>query len=155
MIYFDARLSQKYPTVEIRVADVCTDVEDALLVAALARGLVTRASPPTTRRSRGAASWSAPRPGGRPGTASPTSSCTPSNGGWHRPARSSTRWSQLARPALDEAGDRQRVDDLVEELFSRGTGATRQRRVFEKAGRPRVGRARPGRPDRGVGRGRA
>ena len=27
MLYFDVRLSERYPTVEIRVADVCTDVE--------------------------------------------------------------------------------------------------------------------------------
>ena len=40
MLYFDVRLAQSYPTVEIRVADVCTDVEDALLVALLARALV-------------------------------------------------------------------------------------------------------------------
>ena len=41
MVYFDARLSVKYPTVEIRVTDVCTDLDDAVLVAALTRGLVT------------------------------------------------------------------------------------------------------------------
>ncbi|MGA8245935.1 MAG: glutamate--cysteine ligase, partial [Nocardioides sp.] len=39
MLYYDARLSASYPTVEIRVADTCTDVEDGLLVAALARAL--------------------------------------------------------------------------------------------------------------------
>ncbi len=43
MIYFDARLSAHYPTVEIRVPDVCTDVRDAALIAALARGLVDTA----------------------------------------------------------------------------------------------------------------
>lgn len=41
MLYFDARLSESYPTIEVRVADVCTDVEDAVLVAALARALVS------------------------------------------------------------------------------------------------------------------
>ena len=40
MVYFDARLAQKYPTVEIRVADVCTDIDDVLVVAALTRALV-------------------------------------------------------------------------------------------------------------------
>jgi carboxylate-amine ligase len=40
MIYFDARLSAKFPTLEIRVPDVCTDVGDSALIAALARGLV-------------------------------------------------------------------------------------------------------------------
>ncbi len=44
MIYFDARLSASYPTLEIRVPDVCTDVRDSALIAALARGLVDTAA---------------------------------------------------------------------------------------------------------------
>jgi carboxylate-amine ligase len=44
MIYFDARLSRRYPTVEIRVADVCTDLDDGLAVAGLARALVDTAA---------------------------------------------------------------------------------------------------------------
>lgn len=44
MIYFDARLSASYPTLEIRVPDVCTDVGDSALIAALARGLVDTAA---------------------------------------------------------------------------------------------------------------
>jgi carboxylate-amine ligase len=43
MIYFDARLSASYPTLEIRVPDVCTNVSDSALIAALARGLVDTA----------------------------------------------------------------------------------------------------------------
>ena len=44
MIYFDARLSASYPTLEIRVPDVCMDVRDSTLIAALARALVDTAS---------------------------------------------------------------------------------------------------------------
>jgi carboxylate-amine ligase len=44
MIYFDARLSSHYPTVEIRVPDVCQRVKDAVLVAGLARALVDTAA---------------------------------------------------------------------------------------------------------------
>ena len=44
MVYFDARLSWRYPTVEIRVPDVCMDVDDTVLVAALARALVDTAA---------------------------------------------------------------------------------------------------------------
>ena len=40
MIYFDARLSERYPTLEIRVADVCLRAEDTVLIGALARALV-------------------------------------------------------------------------------------------------------------------
>src|SRR5206468_11825762 len=44
MLYFDARLSANYPTVEIRVADVCPEVADTVLLAALCRALVESAS---------------------------------------------------------------------------------------------------------------
>lgn len=42
-LYFDARLSARYPTVEIRVADVCPRVEDAVTLAGLCRALVDAA----------------------------------------------------------------------------------------------------------------
>jgi carboxylate-amine ligase len=72
MIYFDARLSRHYPTVEIRVADVCTDIDDALLIAALARGLVDAAAsaardgtpaPPVRTELLRLAAWQAARSG--------------------------------------------------------------------------------------------
>jgi carboxylate-amine ligase len=44
MVYFDARLSRRYPTVEIRVSDVCLHADTAVLVATLARGLVETAA---------------------------------------------------------------------------------------------------------------
>ena len=47
MAYFDARLSARYPTVEVRVADVCLRAEDAVLIAALCRGLVETGGPTT------------------------------------------------------------------------------------------------------------
>ncbi len=40
MMYLDARIAEDLLTVEIRVADVCTDVYDALLVAEIIRALV-------------------------------------------------------------------------------------------------------------------
>lgn len=44
MIYFDARLSHNYPTVEIRVADVCLDASTPVLLAMLVRALVETAA---------------------------------------------------------------------------------------------------------------
>ena len=44
MVYFDARFSAKYQTVEIRVADVCLDARHATLLAGLCRALVDTAS---------------------------------------------------------------------------------------------------------------
>ena len=42
-VYFLARLSPRYPTVEVRVADVCLDAGTAVLVAGLTRALVATA----------------------------------------------------------------------------------------------------------------
>jgi glutamate---cysteine ligase / carboxylate-amine ligase len=42
-VYFLARLSPRYPTVEVRVADVCLDVGTTVLVAGLTRALVATA----------------------------------------------------------------------------------------------------------------
>src|SRR5271157_6115021 len=42
-VYFLARLSPRYPTVEVRVADVCLDVGTAVLLAGLTRALVATA----------------------------------------------------------------------------------------------------------------
>ncbi|MDJ0356292.1 glutamate--cysteine ligase [Paenarthrobacter sp. PH39-S1] len=44
MIYFDARLSSTYPTVEIRVPDVCMDANHAVALAAIIRALVETAA---------------------------------------------------------------------------------------------------------------
>ncbi|EFG65048.1 glutamate--cysteine ligase, partial [Streptomyces sp. SPB074] len=44
MIYFDARLSHRWPTVETRVADVCLDARTPPLLAALCRALVDTAA---------------------------------------------------------------------------------------------------------------
>jgi carboxylate-amine ligase len=44
MAYFDARLSRRYPTVEIRVSDVCLHASTAVLIATLTRGLVETAA---------------------------------------------------------------------------------------------------------------
>lgn len=47
MLYFDARLARSYPTVEVRISDVCTDPDDAVLIAALTRALVEHSATAT------------------------------------------------------------------------------------------------------------
>lgn len=44
MLYFDARLSADHPTVEVRVADVCSRIEVTTLIALLIRALVETAA---------------------------------------------------------------------------------------------------------------
>ncbi|MFF1877230.1 glutamate--cysteine ligase [Leifsonia sp. NPDC058230] len=44
MLYLDARLSRKQPTVEVRIADVCLDARDTVVLAAVVRALVDTAA---------------------------------------------------------------------------------------------------------------
>ena len=63
-VYFLARLSPRYPTVEVRVADVCLDAGTAVLAAGLTRALVATALAEARQRDAGA---SRPGPAGRRG----------------------------------------------------------------------------------------
>ena len=69
-LWWSVRPHLSFPTVEIRIADVCPDVADAATIAALARALVTTAAaewaegrPPAAVRTEllRAASWRAAR----------------------------------------------------------------------------------------------
>jgi carboxylate-amine ligase len=138
MVYFDARLSAKYPTLEVRVADVCLDVEETVLVAALVRALVTQLG---DEWSRGEpldeeplevlrlAQWRASR-SGLSGVLVDPATGTPDKA--ENVIRSMIR---RVRPALEEAGDVGLVDELLSRTLSRGTGADRQRAAFARSGR--------------------
>ena len=41
--YWDIRLSERYPTVEFRVADVCATVDEAVMLAGLCRAIAQTA----------------------------------------------------------------------------------------------------------------
>ena len=130
MLYFDVRLAADYPTVELRVADVCLEVEDAVLVAVLARALVeTHASEPALPWRAdllNVAAWQAARHGiggdlVHPGTRELA------------PAREVLgALVEHAGTALDGTGERRFVEDGFERLLARGNGAVRQRRTFEE-----------------------
>jgi carboxylate-amine ligase len=138
MVYFDARLSWRYPTVELRVADVCLDVDDAVLVAGLARALVDTA----------AAQWRA----GVPPSDVPTAVLRLA--AWRasrsslgdrlvhphdlrpRPAVSVVQaLFDHVRPALDASGDLAYVEAMLDRVLARGSGAVRQRAVAVASGR--------------------
>jgi carboxylate-amine ligase len=130
MVYFDARLSEHFPTVEIRVADACTDVDDSVLLAAVCRGLVETAArqasagaPPheirvSTMRS---ATWRAARSGMAGELV------------YLRRGRACGAWTLVEdvlaeiEDALDTYGDRDLVAGHLERLRRHGTGAERQR----------------------------
>lgn len=133
MVYLPARLSPTYPTVEVRVADVCTELGDTLLVAALARALVATAAdavPADPWRSEllRASTWRAARYGIAERLVHPAT---------RELARADDVVDALVehvRPALEEHDDVDAVRDLLGALRARGTGATAQRRTFEKHG---------------------
>lgn len=137
MIYFDARLSHRYPTIEVRVADVCLDPADAALLASLVRGLVE-----TAARSRRAeeppdpvpvallrmAAWQAGRSGTEDRLLHPATM---------RPEPASDVVGALlahVREALEDSGDYAEAEAAVERVRERGTGARAQRDVLARTG---------------------
>ncbi|MFI7434683.1 glutamate--cysteine ligase [Micromonospora haikouensis] len=137
MLYWYARLSAKYPTVELRIGDVCPSVDDAVLIAALVRALVATAMsdiaegrPPvrTDHHLLVAAHWRAAHDGLEGQGVDLTD-------GELRPA-----WELLdslvgrLAPALERHGDLAEVTDLLGGLRRHGTGAARQRAVFARTG---------------------
>ncbi|WP_028046440.1 glutamate--cysteine ligase [Cellulomonas sp. URHE0023] len=123
MVYFDARLSSRYPTVEVRVADVCLDVGDAALQAALVRALADTTTspvdPPRTELLR-AAGWRAARSGLTGDLVDPLS-------GNPVPAADAVgTLVEHVRPALVANGDLDFVEQQVNTLLRRGNGAIQQ-----------------------------
>lgn len=137
MVYFDARLSRHYPTVEIRIADVCLRPRNAVLLAGIARGLVETAArewragvPPVavpTELVR-LATWKASRWGLRGELLDPLTL---------QPAAALAVVNVLLdhiREALEDMGDLGRVEELVDDVLAVGTGASRQLEVLHRAG---------------------
>jgi YbdK family carboxylate-amine ligase len=136
-LYWDVRPSSHLPTLEFRLADVCTEVDDVVLHAALARSLVRvlaaraeqgDACPQPRPELLRAARWRAARHGLdgqlfdvlRPELV---------------PARVAVR--RLLTELQDDLRDHDEwavVVELVERLFERGTSASRQRRTWLRTG---------------------
>jgi glutamate---cysteine ligase / carboxylate-amine ligase len=132
MIYFDARLSRRYPTVEIRVADVCPDVEDSVLIAALCRALIDVAiarpgscdSSVATSLLR-ASAWRAARFG-------LSGELVDLAAGRLRPVADMVdRLADHVSSSLRTSGDDTVVRTSLDRLLRRGTGADLQRSVFQ------------------------
>lgn len=137
MIYFDARLSARYPTVEVRVCDVCADVGDASVIAALIRALVSTAAEqaaggvpaaPIRHEVLRAATWRAARWGVEHELVDP------------RSAQLVPAWELIASlvefvsAELKSSGDDQFVQEGLARIRERGTGARLQREAFSAGG---------------------
>ncbi len=136
-LYWDVRPSYHLPTLEFRLADVCTCLDDAVLHAALVRSLVRvlaaraergEACPQPRAELLRAARWRAARHG--------------IGGQLFDPVLGAAVDARLAvRRLLAELEDDLRghdewaeVCELVARLFARGTSATRQRQIWLRTG---------------------
>ncbi|MFJ1705964.1 glutamate--cysteine ligase [Kitasatospora sp. NPDC088346] len=137
-LYWMARLSERYPTVEVRAADVQLTVADAELVAGVIRGLVASAvlaerrgdpRPEPPEELLRAAVWHAAHDG-------LATTLVSARDGVARPAGAVLEeLREYLAPGLDLTGDTRAVDRLWRDFTAAGTGADRQRRWFRESGR--------------------
>jgi carboxylate-amine ligase len=137
MVLWELRPSDRYPTLEFRIADMCTDVNDAVLYAGLVRSLVRVLA---ERVAAGvddhivddvvlrAARWRAARYGLSGELWSPRRRAVV-------PAALAVAdlWAEL-QPDLAAHDEADELRGLLDRLLMRGTSAARQRRVFEATG---------------------
>ena len=136
-LYWDVRPSAKYPTLEYRVADVCTSVDDAVLhaaiVSSLTRVLASRAIagdpvPEVRPELLRAARWRAARDG--------------MSGQLLDPVRRKLVDARMAlslllaelRDDLEDRAEWNEVSGLAERALDRGTSAVRQRHQMLRTG---------------------
>jgi carboxylate-amine ligase len=138
-LYWQARLSEQYPTLEVRAPDVQLDVADAVTLAGLTRALVTTAlqetaddipalDPPASILH--AAGWHAARHGLTGTLVDPRSG---------RQAAATDVVAALLHhvgPVLKESGDAERVTAGVDRILDEGTGSERQRAAESEGGMP-------------------
>jgi carboxylate-amine ligase len=140
MVYWYVRPSDQHPTIEFRTADVMATVDEAVLLAALARALVSVAledirrgepAPVLAPELLQAAHWRAARDG-LEGNGVDAFSGRP------RPAWDLVRaLVERVRPVLAASGDLDTVTALLTAVRTAGSGAARQRATFARREDPR------------------
>ncbi|MDO0925300.1 glutamate--cysteine ligase [Streptomyces sp. TG1A-8] len=135
-LYWQARLSETYPTVEVRCLDVQLRTDEAVMFAGLVRALVDtavgeaaagRKAPDIPAELIDVAMWQAARYGLSGELILP--------GGERRRAGDAVYGLlEHVGPALDAAGDTREVTSLVHRLLQQGTGADRQRQALAEGG---------------------
>ncbi|MCO7220582.1 glutamate-cysteine ligase family protein [Klenkia sp. PcliD-1-E] len=135
-LYWDLRPSTHVPTLEFRMGDVCTDLDDVVLHAALCRSLVTvlaaDETEPLSLRPEvlRAARWKAARAGLTGELLDPATAALV-------PASAAVRaLLELLGPDLYSRGELAEVTGLAEQLLARGTSSARQRQVLARTGDP-------------------
>jgi len=137
-LYWDVRPSARFPTLEVRIADVCLTVPEAVTMAGLIAAMAataeldlapSRPGADTRHELLEAAVWRAARYGLTGQLIDVTDSVL-------RPAIDVVcALMATLRDALEETGMWDRVTAGVEEIVGQGDGAARQREVFRRTGR--------------------
>ena len=130
-----ARLSERFPTVEVRIADAQLQAHDSVLLAVLVRALVsTLAGYETAEPAEGpdpelldVGLWQAARFG-------LTGNLLAHPGGSITAGRHLDALLHYVTPALEESGDRDFAVAGVGRILDTGTGAERQRAAFRTGG---------------------
>jgi glutamate---cysteine ligase / carboxylate-amine ligase len=136
-LYWDARPSTQFETVEFRVADVCSSVDEAVMVAGLVRAVTRRClrqvreeepAPRPRYELLEAARWRAARFG-------LDDTLVDVSGAVARPAADVVRQLlDTLRPDLEDTGDWELIHELVDRTLTVGNGATRQREIYRRTG---------------------
>ncbi|NEP15752.1 MAG: carboxylate-amine ligase [Leptolyngbya sp. SIO4C1] len=136
-IYWDIRLSERFPTVEFRIADVCATIDEAVMFAGIVRSLAqtcyqdfedNKPYPQVRSELLKAAMWQAARYG-TGGELIDFASVQPVSA-----HQSIEALLDCIRPALAAHGDWDYVSQQVQKLLTEGNSAQRQRRVYQETG---------------------
>ena len=134
-IYWDIRLSDKFPTIEFRVTDICLTVEEAVTIAGLVRALVWTGYqevindlplPQVRPELLQVAQWYAARYGLTDNLIDVEAKAPVSA------ASLLDNFLNYLRPALEKFGDWQTISASVGKILERGNGAQRQLKVYQK-----------------------
>ncbi|MEE1754696.1 carboxylate-amine ligase [Streptomyces sp. SP18CS02] len=135
-LYWQARLSDKYPTIEVRCTDVQLRADSAVMFAGIIRAMVATAIrneedglpvPDCPQELLLASNWHAARHG-------LTGQLLDPEGRRRSAGDVLARLIDSITPALDETGDDREVAALVHRLLQEGTPADQQRRALAEGG---------------------
>jgi glutamate---cysteine ligase / carboxylate-amine ligase len=136
-IYWDIRISDKFPTIEFRATDICLTVDEAVTIAGLIRALVWTCYQevlddvplnPVRPELLQAAHWYAARYG-------LTSNLIDVIDRVARPAPEVIAgFLDYLQPALEKFGDWDTISESVGQILENGNGARRQLAIYEQTG---------------------
>src|ERR1019366_1006733 len=135
--YWDMRLSERFNTVEVRIMDIFMTIDDAVMAVGLIRALVRTCyeqvvqgipAPPVRQDLLRAANWRAARYGLDAQLIDPLAQSSVAA------AQRMQQFLHFLRPALEAQADWEEVSVHVHRILYEGTGAARQRAIYQRTG---------------------